>query len=74
MTLRGAMVHAIEAATAVVDSMYALAGASAIQTSLPFERRFRDIHALTQHPQSAAAHFEAVGRSRIGVPGIAERI
>ena len=28
----------------------------------PFERRFRDIHTLSQQIQSREAHFETVGR------------
>jgi indole-3-acetate monooxygenase len=66
MILRGAIVHAIESATSVVDAVHVAAGTSAIVAGLPFERRFRDMHAVTQHPQAAASHFEAVGRSRLG--------
>jgi indole-3-acetate monooxygenase len=73
MTLRGAIVHAIETAASVVDAMYSIAGASAIRAELPFERRFRDMHAITQHPQAAAGHFEAVGRSRLGLTEAVER-
>jgi hypothetical protein len=35
---------------------------SAIFLGTPFERRFRDIHTLSQQIQSREAHFEAVGR------------
>ncbi len=34
----------------------------------PFERRFRDIHTLSQQIQSRSAHFEAVGQILLGVP------
>jgi indole-3-acetate monooxygenase len=74
VALRGAIVHTIETATHVVDATYATAGASAIRADLPFERRFRDMHAVTQHPQAAAAHFETVGRARLGHPDATEQI
>jgi indole-3-acetate monooxygenase len=74
VALRGAIVHAIESATYIVDAMYTTAGASAIHTVLPFERRFRDMHAVTQHPQASASHFEVVGRLRLGHPEAVERI
>jgi hypothetical protein len=39
---------------------------SAIFSESPFERRFRDIHTLSQQIQSRAAHFEAVGEILLG--------
>ena len=54
--------HAISSAVEVADSVYKAAGTSAIFPGTPFERRFRDIHTLSQQIQSREAHFEAVGR------------
>jgi alkylation response protein AidB-like acyl-CoA dehydrogenase len=54
--------HAIHTAVAVADYVYKAAGTSAIFLGTPFERRFRDIHTLSQQIQSREAHFEAVGR------------
>jgi alkylation response protein AidB-like acyl-CoA dehydrogenase len=54
--------HAITAAVEVADYVYKAAGTSAIFPGTPFERRFRDIHTLSQQIQSREAHFEAVGR------------
>jgi alkylation response protein AidB-like acyl-CoA dehydrogenase len=54
--------HAITAAVEVADYVYKAAGTSAIFPGTPFERRFRDIHTLSQQIQSRDAHFEAVGR------------
>ena len=46
----------------VADWVYKAAGTSAIFLGTPFERRFRDIHTLSQQIQSREAHFETVGR------------
>ena len=54
--------HAIHTATEVADMVYKAAGTSAIFLGTPFERRFRDIHTLSQQIQSRESHFEAVGR------------
>jgi alkylation response protein AidB-like acyl-CoA dehydrogenase len=54
--------HAITSAVEVADYVYKAAGTSAIFPGTPFERRFRDIHTLSQQIQSREAHFEAVGR------------
>jgi alkylation response protein AidB-like acyl-CoA dehydrogenase len=54
--------HAITSAVDIADYVYKAAGTSAIFPGTPFERRFRDIHTLSQQIQSREAHFEAVGR------------
>jgi indole-3-acetate monooxygenase len=54
--------HAISSAVDVADYVYKAAGTSAIFPGTPFERRFRDIHTLSQQIQSRDSHFEAVGR------------
>ena len=54
--------QAIRAAVDVADYVYKAAGTSAIFLGTPFERRFRDIHTLSQQIQSREAHFETVGR------------
>jgi hypothetical protein len=38
------------------------AGANSIFESNHFERRFRDLHTMTQQAQAAFANFEALGR------------
>jgi indole-3-acetate monooxygenase len=55
--------HAIGTAVEVADYVYKAAGTSAIFRGTPFERRFRDIHTLSQQIQSRDSHFEAVGRA-----------
>ena len=54
--------QAIRASLEVTDAVYKAAGTSAIFLRTPFERRFRDIHTLSQQIQSREAHFETVGR------------
>ena len=46
----------------VTDAVYKAAGTSAFVLGTPFERRFRDIHTLSQQIQSREAHFEMVGK------------
>ena len=54
--------HAITSAVAVADYTYKAAGVDAIFPGGPFERRFRDIHTLSQQIQSRDAHYETVGQ------------
>jgi alkylation response protein AidB-like acyl-CoA dehydrogenase len=54
--------YAIQNAIEVADRVYKAAGTSAIFLGTRFERRFRDIHTLSQQIQSRDAHFEMVGR------------
>jgi alkylation response protein AidB-like acyl-CoA dehydrogenase len=67
LTIRLASTWAIQQAREAVTALYMAAGALAIFESQPFERRFRDIHALTQQMQGHAAHFETVGQMRMGM-------
>jgi alkylation response protein AidB-like acyl-CoA dehydrogenase len=66
--LRLAAVHAIHQSKEVVETAYHLAGGSAIFENQPFERRLRDIHAVTQQVQSQFSNFEAVGQVLLGLP------
>ena len=54
--------HVIHSAIETADYVFKAAGTSAIFLGTPYERRFRDIHTLSQQIQSRDAHFEAVGR------------
>jgi alkylation response protein AidB-like acyl-CoA dehydrogenase len=54
--------QAIKSAIETADYVYKAAGVSAIFKGTPFERRFRDIHTLSQQIQSRDAHFEMVGK------------
>jgi indole-3-acetate monooxygenase len=60
--------HAITSAAVVADWTYKAAGVDAIFPGSPFERRFRDIHTVTQQIQSRDAHYESVGQVLLGQP------
>jgi indole-3-acetate monooxygenase len=55
-------------ACAVMDTAYPLAGATAAFESNSFERRFRDIHTVSQQYQGRPAHFETTGQAFLGLP------
>lgn len=59
---------AIQAAIEVADFVYKAAGVDAIFKGGTIERRFRDIHTLSQQIQARSAHFEAVGQILLGEP------
>jgi alkylation response protein AidB-like acyl-CoA dehydrogenase len=61
ITIRLAATHAIHKAREAVDFAYNAAGATAIFEDHPLERRFRDIHTVTQQLQGQLRHFETVG-------------
>ena len=65
--IRLASTYGIHQAKQVVDTVHHAAGSSAIFTSSAFERRFRDIHTVTQQLQGRQAHFETVGRYLLGL-------
>jgi alkylation response protein AidB-like acyl-CoA dehydrogenase len=60
--------NAISSAVAVADWTYKAAGVDAIFPGSPFERRFRDIHTVSQQIQSRDAHYETIGQVLLGNP------
>jgi alkylation response protein AidB-like acyl-CoA dehydrogenase len=66
-TIRLASTWAIKQAREVVEELYHAAGATAIFDAQPFERRFRDIHTISQQMQGAPRHFETVGGILLGL-------
>jgi indole-3-acetate monooxygenase len=66
IVVRGASTNAIHKAREAVDFAYNAAGATAIFESHPLERRFRDIHTVTQQLQGRLSHFETVGAWMMG--------
>jgi alkylation response protein AidB-like acyl-CoA dehydrogenase len=67
MMVRMAATNAIHKAREAVDFTYNAAGATAIFDNHPLERRFRDIHTVTQQLQGRLSHFETVGAFMMGV-------
>jgi indole-3-acetate monooxygenase len=65
--LRLATTFAIQRSAEVVDTAYHTAGATAIFESNAFERRFRDMHAVTQQMQARQDHYETVGKYFLGL-------
>ena len=65
--LRLASTYAIRRAAEVVDISYNLCGSSAIFASNPLQRRFQDIHVITQHLQGRPTHYETAGQFFLGL-------
>jgi indole-3-acetate monooxygenase len=72
--LRLAGVYATEQAREVVEIAYHLAGGSAIFENHAFERRLRDMHAVTQQVQGQFVNFEHVGQVLLGLPSASRLI
>lgn len=72
--LRLAAVHAIHQSKEVVETAYHLAGGTAIFENQAFERRLRDIHAVTQQVQSQFSNFEVAGQVLLGLPSASKLI
>jgi alkylation response protein AidB-like acyl-CoA dehydrogenase len=66
--LRLAAVHASHQSREVVETAYHFAGGTAIFENQAFERRLRDIHAVTQQVQSQFVNFEVAGQVLLGLP------
>jgi alkylation response protein AidB-like acyl-CoA dehydrogenase len=67
MAIRLASTFAIHQSMMVVDMAYHAAGSTAIFEENPFERRFRDIHTVSQQVQGRREHFETVGQYLLGL-------
>ncbi|HXW23514.1 MAG TPA: acyl-CoA dehydrogenase family protein [Xanthobacteraceae bacterium] len=65
--IRLATTFAIHEARTVADAAWDIAGATAIFTSSPFERRLRDIRTLTQQLQGRKSHLQDVGAYLLGL-------
>jgi alkylation response protein AidB-like acyl-CoA dehydrogenase len=68
MQIRLAATFSIHQAKEVADAVYHAAGSTAIMESGVFERRFRDIHAVTQQLQGRLSHYATVGQLLLGLP------
>ncbi len=66
--LRLAATHATAASAAAVDIAYELGGGTSIYETSPLQRRFRDVHAATQHMLIGPSTWELTGRLMLGLP------
>ena len=70
-TDRGALytasLHAVDAARAAVDAMYALGGTQSLYVHCPLERAHRDIHAMSRHVAAQPVWCEDTGRVIFGL-------
>ncbi|HWL89436.1 MAG TPA: acyl-CoA dehydrogenase family protein [Polyangiaceae bacterium] len=65
--LRLAATNATASAARAVDRVYAAAGGTALYAKSPLQRRFRDIHAITQHAMVASHMNEILGKILLDV-------
>jgi len=63
IALRIAATWTIHQSASVVDTAYHMSGATAVFAANPFERRFRDMHAIAQQIQARDTHYEDAGRA-----------
>lgn len=66
--IRLATTHAVNAAKVCVDTIYELAGGTAVYRTSSIQRRFRDVHVAGQHMMVNQATYEIVGRLLLGLP------
>jgi alkylation response protein AidB-like acyl-CoA dehydrogenase len=63
IAIRIAATWTIHQSASVVDTAYHMSGATAVFAKNPFERRFRDMHAIAQQIQSRDTHYEDAGKA-----------
>ncbi len=65
--LRLAATFGIRQAAKVVDVAYNLSGSSAIFASNPVQRRYQDVHVITQQIQGRQTHYDDAGKFYLGL-------
>jgi len=63
IAIRIAATWTIHQSASVVDTAYHMSGATAVFAKNPFERRFRDMHAIAQQIQARDTHYEDAGKA-----------
>jgi alkylation response protein AidB-like acyl-CoA dehydrogenase len=66
--LRLAATHATATSASAVDTAYDLGGGTSIYETSPLQKRFRDVHAATQHMLIGPSTWELTGRLMLGLP------
>ena len=67
IALRLAGTHAIRQSAEVLDIAYNLSGSTSIFADRAIQRRFQDIHVITQQVQGREAHYETAGQFFLGL-------
>ena len=67
IAVRLSSTHAIREAARVVDIAYTICGSSAIFDANPIQRRFQDVHAITQQIQGRPTHYDTAGQHFLGL-------
>jgi alkylation response protein AidB-like acyl-CoA dehydrogenase len=67
MSIRLAATHTIREARAVANAAYNAVSTTAVFAANPFERRLRDVNAVSQQIQGRRSHYETVGKYLLGV-------
>ena len=67
IAVRLSSTHAIREAARVVDIAYTVCGSSAIFEANPIQRRFQDVHAITQQIQGRPTHYDTAGQHFLGL-------
>ncbi len=65
--LRLAATHGIRMAAQVVDTVYNLFGSQAIFERNPVQRRFQDVHVISQQIQGRMDHYDVAGQHFLGL-------
>ena len=63
VAIRIASTWTIHQSASVVDIAYHMSGATAVFAKNPFERRFRDMHAIAQQIQARDTQYEDAGKA-----------
>jgi alkylation response protein AidB-like acyl-CoA dehydrogenase len=67
MSVRLAATHCIREARAIAGDAYNAVGTTAVFAANPYERRLRDVNAVSQQLQGRRSHYETVGKYLLGV-------
>jgi alkylation response protein AidB-like acyl-CoA dehydrogenase len=67
--MRLASTYVSQEARVVVEAAYRAAGSSAIFADQAFERRFRDMHTVSQQIQAHASNYQVAGAHLLGARG-----
>jgi hypothetical protein len=58
----------------VTEVLFHAAGTNAIFEGGPFERRFRDMHAVSQQSQASQSNYASAGQALLGLDPVGGRI